>query len=155
MWFESLLVFILFKFKKRPNISGIRAVWFLSLCKPLINIALSNDHLVTLFTHVLLTPLILSKEVLRYTSLHTTAHGHSAHFLLQHTCPGQDTEPGRPFPHQHLHTLDLDADLRCTHSSTLVSTVFLLHKAIKVFVTSIWCQRDSLDKEHNQQSFQD
>ncbi len=23
MWFESLLVFILFKFKKRPNISGI------------------------------------------------------------------------------------------------------------------------------------
>ncbi len=26
MWFESLLVFILFKFKKRPNISGIRVV---------------------------------------------------------------------------------------------------------------------------------
>ncbi len=27
MWFESLLVFILFKFKKRPNISGIRVVF--------------------------------------------------------------------------------------------------------------------------------
>ncbi len=26
MWFESLLVFILFKFKKRPNSSGIRVV---------------------------------------------------------------------------------------------------------------------------------
>ncbi len=26
MWFEILLVFILFKFKKRPNISGIRVV---------------------------------------------------------------------------------------------------------------------------------
>ncbi len=26
MWFESLLVFILVKFKKRPNISGIRVV---------------------------------------------------------------------------------------------------------------------------------
>ncbi len=26
MWFEFLLVFILFKFKKRPNISGIRFV---------------------------------------------------------------------------------------------------------------------------------
>ncbi len=26
MWFESLLVLILFKFKKRPNISGIRVV---------------------------------------------------------------------------------------------------------------------------------
>ncbi len=26
MWFESLLVFILFKFKKRPNISGIQVV---------------------------------------------------------------------------------------------------------------------------------
>ncbi len=26
MWFESLLVLILFKFKKRPNISGILAV---------------------------------------------------------------------------------------------------------------------------------
>ncbi len=26
MWFESLLVFILFKFKKHPNISGIRVV---------------------------------------------------------------------------------------------------------------------------------
>ncbi len=26
MWFESLLIFILFKFKKRPNISGIRVV---------------------------------------------------------------------------------------------------------------------------------
>ncbi len=25
-WFESLLVFILFKFKKRPTISGIRVV---------------------------------------------------------------------------------------------------------------------------------
>ncbi len=24
MWFEIILVFILFKFKKRPNISGIR-----------------------------------------------------------------------------------------------------------------------------------
>ncbi len=27
MWFESLLVFILFKFKKRPNISGIQVVY--------------------------------------------------------------------------------------------------------------------------------
>ncbi len=27
MWFESLLVFILFKFKKRPNISGTRVVY--------------------------------------------------------------------------------------------------------------------------------
>ncbi len=26
MWFESILVFILFKFKKRPNISGIQVV---------------------------------------------------------------------------------------------------------------------------------
>ncbi len=26
MWFESLLVLILFKFKKRPNISGIQGV---------------------------------------------------------------------------------------------------------------------------------
>ncbi len=26
MWFEILLVFILFKFKKRPNISGIQVV---------------------------------------------------------------------------------------------------------------------------------
>ncbi len=26
MWFEILLVFILFKFEKRPNISGIRFV---------------------------------------------------------------------------------------------------------------------------------
>ncbi len=26
MWFESLLVLILFKFKKRPNISGIQVV---------------------------------------------------------------------------------------------------------------------------------
>ncbi len=26
MWFEIILVFILFKFKKRPNISGIRVV---------------------------------------------------------------------------------------------------------------------------------
>ncbi len=31
MWFESLLVFILFKFKKRPNISGIQVV-FWPLC---------------------------------------------------------------------------------------------------------------------------
>ncbi len=31
MWFESLLVFILFKFKKRPNISGIRVVHFQSV----------------------------------------------------------------------------------------------------------------------------
>ncbi len=33
MWFESLLVFILFKFKKHPNISRIRVVnldWFFS-----------------------------------------------------------------------------------------------------------------------------
>ncbi len=28
MWFEILLVFILFKFKKRPNISGIRVVFW-------------------------------------------------------------------------------------------------------------------------------
>ncbi len=27
MWFESLLIFILFKFKKHPNISGIRVVF--------------------------------------------------------------------------------------------------------------------------------
>ncbi len=27
MWFESLLVFILFKFKKRPNISEIQVVY--------------------------------------------------------------------------------------------------------------------------------
>ncbi len=26
MWFEIILVFILFKFKKRPNISGIQVV---------------------------------------------------------------------------------------------------------------------------------
>ncbi len=29
MWFESLLVFILFKFKKRPNISGIQVVYYI------------------------------------------------------------------------------------------------------------------------------
>ncbi len=27
MWFEILLVFILFKFKKRPNVSGIRGMY--------------------------------------------------------------------------------------------------------------------------------
>ncbi len=32
MWFESLLVFILFIFKKCPNISGIRVVHFLQIC---------------------------------------------------------------------------------------------------------------------------
>ncbi len=28
MWFEIILVFILLKFKKRPNISGIQVVGF-------------------------------------------------------------------------------------------------------------------------------
>ncbi len=29
MWFEIILVFILFKLKKRPNIYGIRIVYFM------------------------------------------------------------------------------------------------------------------------------
>ncbi len=29
MWFESLLVYILFKFKKRPNIFGIWVVFYI------------------------------------------------------------------------------------------------------------------------------
>ncbi len=37
MWFESLFVFILFKFKKRPNISGIRVV-------SLVDFKLLNVH---------------------------------------------------------------------------------------------------------------
>ncbi len=32
MWFENLLVFILFKFKKCPNISGIQVVNTVYIC---------------------------------------------------------------------------------------------------------------------------
>ncbi len=47
MWFESLLVFILFKFKTRTNISGIQVV-------------IQNSSLALHFTFVVLGPLIVS-----------------------------------------------------------------------------------------------
>ncbi len=45
MWFESLLVFILFQFKTRTNISGIQVV-------------IQNSSLALNFTFVVLGPLI-------------------------------------------------------------------------------------------------
>ncbi len=76
MWFESLLVFILFKFKKCPNISGIRVVH-------VGNTVVCTD---SVELHYLGLDSCGNCTLLAYTSIIFTMLGWEAHIIWSLTC---------------------------------------------------------------------